>query len=404
MHYCRVFRFAVFLVFVVYSTILSAASDDEPVTVSPAVYKQLQRIDALLEKSAYSKALQKLNALLSEMAAKSYEKAVILRSMASVYSRQGKFKKAADALEKSIATGMLPLGQKAQALVNLGELYVAGGQYKKAIALLKAGIDRAKSPTSDQYFTLANTYALLKQYKNAIPYMNKAVALAKKPKESWYKLLLAMYYESEDYSGAVVVLQKMIAKFPPNKDYWFQLIALHQQQNDYKKALAAYELAYQEGFVSLPADILGLVNMMLLQNIPYRAAELIEKEISAGRLNNSSKHWEMSADAWTDAREYDKATAALKKASAIHPTGEFYYRLGRLYIEQENWNNAHAALLKAFDKGGLKDPGNAQILFGVSCYELHFTKKAVRAFNNARNYKNTRKIGRQWLDYIDSES
>ena len=391
------------LVLVVYSIVLPAASGDKTKTVSPAIYKQLHRIDALLEKSAYSKALQNLNALLPDTAAKSYAKAMILRSMASVYSRQGEFKKAAGALEKSLATGALPLDQKAQAQVNLGELYVAGDQYKKAIALLKAGIDRAKSPTSEQYFILANSYAQLKLYKKAIPYMNKAVKLAKKPKESWYKLLLAMHYESDDYSGAVPVLKKMISRFPPNKDYWFQLIGLHQQLNDYKKALAVNELAYREGFVSAPADILNLANMMLLQNTPYKAAELIEKEINTGRLQNSFKNWEQSANAWTDAREYDKAVAALKKAAALHPSGEFFYRLGRLYIEQEKWNNARAALIKAFEKGGLKDPGNAQILFGMSCYELHLTQKAVRAFNKAQNYKNTRKIGRQWVDFINSE-
>ncbi len=404
MYHFGILRFVVVLVLVVYSIVLSATSDDIPVTVSPAVYKQLQRIDALLEKSAYSKALQNLNTLLPETAEKSYAQAVIMRSMAAVYLRQGKFKKAAGALEKSLATGALPLDQKAQAQVNLGELYVAGGQYKKAIALLQAGIDRAKSPTSEQYFTLANSYAQLKQYKKAIPYMNKAVKLAKKPKESWYKLLLAMHYESDDYSGAVPVLKKMIARFPTNKDYWFQLIGLHQQLNDYKKALAVNELAYREGFVSTPADILNLANMMLLQNTPYRAAELIEKEINTGRLQNSSKNWEQSANAWTDAREYDKAVAALKKAAALHPSGEYFYRLGRLFIEQGKWKNARAALLKAFEKGGLKDPGNAQILFGVSCYELHLTQKAVRAFNKAQNYKNTRKIGRQWLEFINSES
>ncbi len=281
MHYFKVLRFVAVLVLIGYSIVSSAASDDKTAKVSPSVYKYLQEIEALLEKSAYGKALQELNVLLPETAAKSYEKAVVLRAMASVYSHQGNFKKAASALEKSIATSALPLDQKAQAQVNLGEMYVAGGQYKKAVILLRAGIDRAKSPTSDQYFTLANAYAQLKQYKTAIPYMKKAVRLAKTPKESWYQMLLAMHYESDDYSSAVAVLQKMITKFPPNKTYWSQLIALHQQLNDYKKALAVNELAYREGFMSSSADILNLANMMLVQNTPYRAAELIEKEISS---------------------------------------------------------------------------------------------------------------------------
>ncbi len=392
------------MILVLVASVSNAKSDKSTTTVSPAVYKQLQRVDALLKKSAYGEALQKLTALVPEVKAGSYEKAVIWRSIASIFSQQGNYKQAAEALKKSLATQALPSDQKVKAQVNLGELYVAAGDYKKAVAILKEGIARANSPSSDQYFKLANAYAQLKQFKNAVPPMQKAINLAKKPPESWYKLLLAMQYEAGDYAGAVTVLRKLIVKFAPNKEYWLQLIAMHQQLNQFKKALAVNELAYREGFVTTPGEIVNLANMLSSQDTPYRAAELIEKEIGTGRLANSSKHWEMVANAWTDAREFDKAIAAYKKASAAHPTGELYYRLGRLYIEQEDWQNAHKSLLNAFQKGGLKDPGNAHVLFGVSCYELHFTDKAERAFNKAQSYKNTRKIGRQWLDFLRSDS
>ncbi len=393
------------IIFSLATSALNAESEKKSATtVSPAIYKQLQRVDELLAKANYNAALKKLKALVPEVKAGSFEKAVILRSMASVYSQQGNYRKAAVVLKKSLDTQALPADQKARAQVDLGELYVASGNYKDAVKNLQAGIARAKSPSADQYFKLANAYAQLKQFKSAVPPMQQAIKLSKKPKESWYKLLLAMQYEAGDYAGTIAVLRKLIVNFPPNKEYWLQLVAMHQQLNQYKKALAVNELAYREGFVTAPSDIINLANMLQAQNNPYRAAELIEKEIGSGRLVNSSKHWEMVANAWTDAREFDKAIAALKKASSVHPTGELYYRLGRLYIEKEDWKNAHSSLLDAFQKGGLKDPGNAHVLFGVSCYELHFADKAAREFSKAQKYKNSRKIGRQWLDYLKSDS
>lgn len=405
MNRLRCYNLLWLIVFSLAASVLNAESEKKSVTtVSPVIYKQLQRIDELLDKANYNAALKKLKALIPEVKAGSYEKAVILRSMASVYSQQGNYPKAADALKKSLDTQALPPDQRARAQVDLGELYIASGKYKEAVKNLQAGIARAQSPTADQYFKLANAFAQLKQFKKAVPPMQTAIKLSKKPKEAWYKLLLAMQYEAGDYAGTIAVLRKLIVNFPPNKEYWLQLVAMHQQLKQYKKALAVNELAYREGFVTAPSDIINLANMLQTQNNPYRAAELLVKEIRSGRLVNSSTHWEMVANAWTDAREFDKAIDALKKASSVHPTGELSYRLGRLYIEKEDWKNAHQSLLDAFKKGGLKDPGNAQVLFGVSCYELHFADKAAQAFSKAQKYENTRKIGRQWLDYLKPDS
>ncbi|MCK5919864.1 MAG: hypothetical protein KAG66_02920, partial [Methylococcales bacterium] len=167
--------------------------------------------------------------------------------------------------------------------------------------------------------------------------------------------------------------------------------------------LAANEVAYSQGFIIEERHILNLANLMSYQETPYKAAELMMREIVADRVKGTSKNWERIANIWVLSREYDRAASALKKASVVDPTGEIAFKLGRIYVEQEKWKEAHAQLLTALQKGGLKKPGEAHLLFGMSCYELHFNDEARKSFVNAQQYSNTRKSGKQWVEYIDSE-
>lgn len=394
---------AVFFVCAALFTLSEAASTGDPPTVAPATYKLLERVDKLIEQSAYQDALSQLNAMLGEVNKNSLDQAAILRSIASVYSHQGNYGEAAKALEKSLDTQALPEDQAGPARWNLGELYAAAQQFGKAANLLASGLRFVKSPGSQEYYLLANVFAQIKQYEKAAEYLRKAIAGKQQADEAWYKMLLAMLYETGNYREGVKVLDQLIAKFPSNKEYWLQLIAMYQQMNQYQQALAVNEMAYREGLISGAEEILNLADLMAHQNAPYRAAELLEKEIASDRLANNSTNWEKVANAWSQAREFDRAVSALKKASQSSPSGELDFRAAQIYIEQEKWKDAREELLEALRKGGLRDTGSAHLLHGISCYELHFNQQARDSFIRAQQYSNTRDSGRQWADYIASE-
>jgi tetratricopeptide (TPR) repeat protein len=372
-------------------------------TVSRPTYRLLQRAEDLIEKSAYQEALAKLNAMLPKLESDSLDKAVVLRTIAFVHIEQGKYANAEKALEQSLAIDVLPDKQAASSRLTLGEIYASNGKPDKAVTLLEEGLSRIRFPTGQQYLTLASVYYQLKQYQQAKAYMNKAIAGKGKPDESWYRMLLSIHYQLGDYKKAVQIAKDLIERFAPNRDYWLQLIGLYQELNQYEKALAANEVAYNQGFIIEERYILNLANLMSYQETPYKAAELMMREIVADRVKGTLKNWEKVADMWVLSREYDRAVLALKKASAVDPTGEIAFKLGRIYIEQEKWKEAHAQLLTALQKGGLKKPGEAHLLFGMSCYELHFNGEARKSFVKARQYSNTRKSAKQWVEYIDSE-
>jgi len=393
-------RFLVLLFsFLVVSPAYSADKEKTP-AISPWLYKKLEKTEQLIAKKSYQEARKKLQAILPETKDKSYEQAIVLRSLSSVYALSGQYKKAAGMVAKVIALNVLPKKQEQQAILNLGQLYMAVEQYSKAIQILEPWLAKNKSPDAQVSVLLANAYAQLKKYRKALPHIRRAIAKTKKPVESWYQLNLALYYELESYSEAAKILKKIITIYPDKKEYWDQLASTYQQIKQYKKAVSIKHLAYKKGFIRSEKDILALVNLFLYVNSPYKAANLLKQAIDHKKVGRTSKNWETLAHAWSMAKEFEQAIKALELASSLNEKGRLYQQLGQIYVEQESWSKAIRSLNKALVKGGIKSVGSTHLLLGMSYYEKNDIKRAKKSFLKAAQYRKNKKAAMQWLAYI----
>jgi len=377
-----------------------AKDKEKTPSISPRMYKNLQKTEQLIAKKSYQQAEKKLKAMLSGAKDKSYEKAIVLRSLSSVYALTERYKKAAELLSKALALNSLPKSQEQQAVLNLGQLYMAIEKYSKAIQVLEPWLVKNKTLDAQVSVLVANAYAQLKRYRKALPYIKKAIASSKKPVESWYQLNLALYYELENYSSAATILKKMVALYPDKKEYWTQLASTYQQIKQYKKAVSVKHLAYKKGIISKEKEILDLVNLFLYINSPYKAATVLKQAIGSKKVKSSSKNWEVLANAWTMAKEFDQAIKALEIASSLNEKGVLYQQLGQIYVEQEQWGKAIQSFTKALNKGNLKDTGSTYLLLGMSYYEKDNNKRARKYFLKAAQYSKNRKAANQWLEYI----
>ncbi len=378
------------------------AEDKKPPAIPPWVYKQLSKAERFIGQQKYSKARLKLQKILADVDKNSYEQAITLRSLASVYALENQYLKAASTLEQALATGALTEVQQQEALLNLGQLYMATEQYQKAIDKLEPWLKKHPDTKEKQVrILLANAYAQLKQYRKALPYIEYVIKHSQKPRENWLQMNLVLYYELEEYSDAARILRRLIAMNPEKKEYWQQLAAIYQQIQQYANALTIKHLTYKKGFLTTESEILQLFNLFLYKKQPYQGALLLSQELATQHVKQTSANWESLASAWTSAREYKKAINALEKASALNHKGDLYLQLGRIHVEQELWQAAITAINKAIKKGSLKQTGEAYILLGMSYYEAGQLKSAEKAFKHASRYRKTKKSAQQWLKYIE---
>jgi tetratricopeptide (TPR) repeat protein len=378
-----------------------ARADERP-SVSQQTYEVLQEAQELLDKGQSTKALQRLEALVKQTASNPYEKAVALQSLANAQIERNDYAAAIPPLKRSVELAALPAEAQQQARYNLAQLYMATERYAPAIEQLKLWFKQAKSPPPDAYLLLGSAHLQLKQYRQAIEPLRRAIKLSKKPNEGWYQSLLGAYYEAKQYGDAVKLLHRMIRLFPDGADYWRQLSGIEMLRQRYGEALAVMELAYLNGQLKSEQDLLNLAQLYAQRDAPYKAAQLLEKELKTGRIKAGRKTWEQTANAWQLARELEPTVNALEQALEFGQRPELSLRLARLYLEVGRWNEAEQTLRRFLqtEKGTQTD--QAWLLLGIACHEGKSLEQARQAFSQALKSAKTRNQAQQWLSYLES--
>ena len=371
-------------------------------TLSKPVYDRLQKIHQHMDHGHHAQALTELEKLLPDVQRHKYEKAVVLQTLGYAHIGQDHYDKAIHAFSQALALDSLPDAPRQQLRYSLGQLYLATDQPQPALDILRLWLKTETTPNPAGYAMLGNAHARLKQYRDAIPLLEKAIRLAEKPEESWYQLLLGMHYELQDHAACIDVLKQLLLRYPQKPAYWTQLAGMHLARDDYRQALSVMELAWLQGHIDTSRDLVQLARLYTHQGIPWKAGQLLSRELDKGRVEASGENLALLATVWHQARERERAIAAYHKALAIEARADLEMQLAQLYLEDENWQQAADLLESALRRPDLENPGQAWLLLGVARYELNAPGQARQAFAQARTYDGVRKTARQWLAHLDA--
>lgn len=330
-----------------------------------------------------------------------YEMSRVQQLYAVIAQQQERYADARKHLQLMLDSGGLNEQEILDGKFNIAQLYLAQEQWREGAAALESWIAASPKPNSNAYYLLAVAYYQQGDERRALPPAEKALALAEKPQPSWLQLVLALYLKNEQYAKAEPLVRKLVATQPNNKANWVQLSAVLGAQEKYDDALVALQLAYHMGLLTDSADLTRLADLMAYNSIPYRCGSLLTKE--AARLEKSGAVQEKLSNCWVAAREWDKAVAPLRAAAQAKRSGDLYMRLGEVHVQREDWNAAIEALRRALEVGNAKDPGNAQILLGMSYYNLKKPQEARQWFQRAMSTRHA-KQAEGWIRAIDVES
>ncbi len=367
---------------------------------SESTYKALSKIQDPIGKNQYDEAIGILAPLL-ERNLSDYDRASIQHNLAFLYAQKQQWNKAIEAEGAAVASGEMQEQQELQARQNMVFFYSATENLAKTLEALKSYFDNAWAVKPDMYLMLGSVYAQMNKFQDAICPTYIAITKHPQPKESWYSILLASHYELKDFDGAIVVAREMLDKYPNNKNNWNQLSNLLLRQEKDQEALTLMELAYLRGFLEKEADLKNLSSLYSLNNIPYKSAAVLEKAIEEGKVAASEKTWRQVAQAWTNARELDKAVRAYGEAGKFVNDGTFLAYQGELYAEMEKWKEASAVFTKAIEKGGLKDVSRVYLNIGIAQFYAGEYNKAIANLEKAAGYEKTAKNANAWIQYVN---
>ncbi len=375
-------------------------------TLQEPTYRKLNDIYEDVGNELYDIAYDKLKVMISRAKGK-YLKATLFQMMAQVEWARSNFDSALSNFEKAVALDALPDHIHFALMYQIAQLYYMQERYddaldKLALWMCKVPPEKIK-PAS--YVLKASIYAQKKDWKNVIPAIETAISMSDAPKESWYQLKLASHFELGQFPKAADTLEVMIQHWPEKKDYWVQLSQIYYKLKRDDSALSVIALAYRRGMLDKQTDIMYLSNLYSNREVPYKAAEVLQKGIEDGIVEASKKHWTMVADTWYAAEEMEKALDAYERAGKASEDGDIDLRRGYILVDMERWEKAVEALEAALEKGGFNDRkmGEAYVLLGMSEFKLENYSKAKTAWDRAGKYAKSRKSAQQWKNHMREE-
>lgn len=372
-------------------------------SMSESVYRAVQAATDLISKQKQSEAIEKLAKLADS--GSDYEQAVVNYNLGFAYSSRNDLTSAAKSFARALALNALPQSQHEQLQYNLGQLYIVAGQFGPGIKTLQTYMAESCAPiTADAHLFLANALSQNKQYADARTQIDQALAKAKAPKESWLQLKLAINYEMKDFKACAQSLVQLIGLVPHKPEYWKQLSGMFMELKQDTEAVAVLALAERQGFISKPNEIKNLYSVYMMLDLPFKAGLLVQQAIEQNKVPADEQHLEAIANAWINARESIRAEATLKKLAAMADRGDYHYKLGAMYGDEERWSDSKAALEKAIQKGGLKRTGEAWMRLAVAHYSLKDNRAAIAALQKAINYDESRKQAGEWLRHLNDTS
>jgi tetratricopeptide (TPR) repeat protein len=369
-------------------------------------YKRLNNAYEDVGEELYDSAFEKLQQL-NKRVSGDYGKAVISQALAQVEWARSNYDSALVYFETAVELDALPDLTHFSLMYQIAQLYYMKERYDDALDRLDLWMCKVpeEKVTPASYILKASIYAQKEDWKNVIAAIETAISLSDEPKEFWYQLKLASHFELEQFPKAAQTLESMIQFWPDKKDYWLQLSQIHFRLKMYDEALSVIALAYRRGMLEKQMDIMFLANLYSNNNVPFKAAQVLQKGIEDGIVESTTKHWTMIADSWFAAEEMENALVAYEQAGTMSDDGEIDLRRAYILVDLERWEDASVAVTAALEKGGFNErkTGEAYVIQGMSEFNLGNYSKASTAWGRASKYPKAQKSAQQWMNHMREE-
>lgn len=343
-------------------------------------------------------------ALLKELSpSDAFDKATVNRYLGSMYAQKEQYNDAIKYMKAAIAPDILNFADQAQGLKTLGDLYAGTEQYSAAKQAYTNWMDFTGEEDPKVYTRIAQANFELKQYKDVIAPADKAIKLEETPVKAPFQLKLAAYFEQKQYQNMVKVAEEMVRVWPDDKKSWVGLGKYYLQTENYQKGLATMEVAYKNGYFENEVDYKVLANFYSLNEIPYKAAHVLEKAVKENKIQRDKQNLSAIASNYHRSKDVEKAAKYYEEAAKFDDDAELYRKAGALLLQSEKFSAAVIRLNKALDLGSDKKGTIYSDLAEAYYYQGKY-KQAHAAITKAIDDPRTAKFARGWATYIKDKA
>jgi Tfp pilus assembly protein PilF len=370
--------------------------------LSPEVQKPLVATQNAMNAKNWDEALVQLQVAQAVEPKTPYDAFMVDELGWYIYLQKKDYVKSAEALERSLASGMVPDADKPQRLRALTQMNLQNKQYDKA---LTHGTEYMKLNPNDAEIALGLAQAryLTNDFAGAKAASEQLVASSAKPAEPALLLALRSNYELKDDAGISRALEGLV-KYYPQPKYWEDLLnsQLYRTKDD-RGLRALYRLMNDTNSLDKGEEYAEMGSTLVTGGYPNEAKQVLERGMAANVFSGESKTRAQAeldrarVGATADAKEVSTAAAQLAAAK----TGNQMVAIGKLYFSAGDYANAVDAIQKGLAKGGVQDADDANMLAGIANSRLGKLAEARTSFDAVKAPGLT-DIARLWKLKLDT--
>jgi Tfp pilus assembly protein PilF len=368
------------------STAMAAEKDKDKAPakqkLSPAVGKPLVAAQAAMNAKNWDEALVQIEAAKAVEPKTPYDAFMVDELGWYIYLQKKDYVKSAEALERSLASGMVPEADRQQRMRALTQMHLQNKQYDKALAV-GAEYMKLKPDDMEIALSLAQARYLSDDFAGARTAVDQVIASSPKPAEQALLLSLRTNYELKDDAGTLRALEGLVRYYPQPK-YWEDLLNAQLFKTKEDRGLRAlYRLMEDTGTLDKGEEFAEMGSTLVAGGFPNEAKQVLERGMAQNVFAADSKTRAQAelerarAGAAVDAKDLGTAAAQLAAAK----TGNQMVAIGKLYFSAGDYANAVDAIQKGLAKGGVTDPDDANMLLGIAQSRLNKPTEARAAFD-----------------------
>lgn len=312
-------------------------------------------------------ALGKLTEALSLADISSFERAMIYQMQGTSYYQLTQFPAAITAFEQAVASGGLNAGELADIRVKIAQLMIAAGRHAEGAEALESYLRAGGQEKSEYAELLTQAWTQAENYPRALPWARKWFAAATPKERRHFDLMNFLYNHLGESAQQADIVRQMISRWPDDVELWEAWASLFAAAGKEEDAFAVTKLMYLGGALKTEAEILKVVQYYSYYEMPYQAAQILEKELNAGRVTRQTERLVQLATLFRQAREYGRAIPVLEAATQSGGSAEVYAQLGEALYNEGECARAEAAFKRAIDQGYAA--GKAWTLIATCRYE-----------------------------------
>lgn len=373
---------ATFLAAILLSLVLAvsaAAQSNDDATLSDKAAEELGKLKELVDGKRYDEALQRIERFLPTLAQPSYDRAIFHQVQAQLNLIQNREKEAIRPLELALAQGKLDLKTSQEFRFYLGQLHFSTENYTQSLKWIEEWLANGAKPTVDQSLVYGTLLYQLEKYDRVLEAVKASMLTTPRPREQQLILKLAAQQSLKDWKGCAETLEMLVRDKPDSASYWNQLLQTYLADSRELAGIVTIERGMRRGQFSTEKDYYLLVGLYYNAEQYQAAAALIENGFKTNKLSPEQPNWELLAYCYQQMKDFDRAVDALGRASAVVKSGEVDMMRSQLLYSLGRPKEALAASRKAFEKGGLRQPERALILWASFALELRDREEARKA-------------------------